>query len=463
MKSTLIYSAVLWVSCVSTNIYALTVLEPEYVVETWATYTESDLKRTPKSMTFGPDGNLYVSDYFTGTIWQISPDGEAQPFNTELSGPVGITRGYPPYNDQSLYVVNYKAYSFDRHPTLNQTGVYSLDLDGVAAPFSQQIQDPGAIAICQNETYDHAMFISSSSHDHILKVDALGEASRWGDWPYPASGTISSLAFDELGLYGHALFVGGAFGSDDPEISGLFALDETGQATRFCPDLVETECITFDPVGHFAHRLFTISLDAFENGLRLWQVDEQGTALLFAITERNVHRGLAFDEDGALYVAEYEDDMMVINRITGPQTCQITLEQIVSEEALALSHVKIRASGTRMITVFRGDKIIHHAPMTPDVASDSSHPPMKSPLVEGTRKYSELVLAATQVGDQAHTFMQLKRDPKSTSESVVRTAIIPSESASEVIVPSICTGTFPLGATVEVALFRGFVIAIRID
>ncbi len=463
MKSIYLCFIALSASFVNTHVHALTVLEPGYIVETYATYTEANLRRTPKSMTFGPHGNLYVSNYFTGTIWRITPDGEAQPFNTNLSGPVGIVRGHHPYGEQILYVINYRAYSYNTQAGLNQTGVYTLSLDGTAEQFSRTIMDPGAIAICQNNTYDHAMFMSTSSNENLWKVDIHGELTPWGDWPHPASGTVTSLAFDELGSYGKSLFVGGAFGDDDPDISGLFSLDEIGQATRFCADLAETEYIAFDQVGNFAHQLFTISRDGFPSDSKIWYVDEQGKAHLFATTCKNLHRGLAFDEEGALYVAEYENDIMTINKITGPQTCQIIVEEITSEVEMALSRIRLQASGARTLTLFWGDRIIYQGLMTPRATPRTSNPGVRHPLIVGTRKCNELILSATQTGNQAHTFLQLKLNPQSTPNSMIETAVVSGNSAADVILPDIYKGTFPLGKTVEVAFFQNLIVAVRID
>ncbi len=86
MTKAYLYFMALLICALNVHVSGLTVLEPGYSVETFATYTELNLSRTPKAMTFGPDGNLYITHYFTGTIWRVTPDGIAEPFNTSLSG-----------------------------------------------------------------------------------------------------------------------------------------------------------------------------------------------------------------------------------------------------------------------------------------------------------------------------------------------------------------------------------------
>lgn len=284
-----------------------------------------------------------------------------------------------------------------------------------------------------------------------------------GQWPGSASGTVTSLVFDELGHYEYALYAGGAFGSDDPEISGLFSLDTEGNATRFCPNLVQTEYLAFDPVGDFAHKLFAIGLESFEDDLKIWRVDEHGKARVFATTSESLHRGLAFDESGALYVAEYADDVMTINRITGPRTVRVALEMIADEPEMAVARIRVYAFGSRMFTLMLGDRLVYEGPMADAVASNPLGMGQGQPLVMSTRKSAEIVLSAAEAGGRLRTFLQLKLSPQATPNSLIETDVVPGASAQGIIVPEIRKGTFPLNKAVDVALFQGQVVTIRID
>ncbi|MCP4454692.1 MAG: hypothetical protein GY809_24800, partial [Planctomycetes bacterium] len=354
-------------------------------------------------------------------------------------------------------------YDASTYSTFNEMGVYALDLDGTTAPFSTAVTNPGTIAICGNNRYDHTMLISSSAPDYLWKVEPDGNANQWGDWPGSASGTVTSLVFDELGHYEHALYAGSAFGSDDPEISGLFTLDTEGNATRFCPNLAQTEYLAFDQIGDFAHRLFAIGLEDFQDDLKIWQVDEHGKAHVFATTHKSLHRGLAFDEAGALYVAEYVNDVMTINKITGPRMVRIALEVITEEPEMAVTRIRINASGSRMLTLMLGDRCIYEGPMAPAITSNNISIGQKQPLVMGTRRSAEIVLSAAQAGNQLRTFLQLKLSPQSTPNSLIETDVVTGTTAEDVIVPEIRKGTFPLNRDVDVALFQGQVVTIRID
>jgi len=61
------------------------------------------------------------------------------------------------------------------------------------------------------------------------------------------------------------------------------------------------------------------------------------------------------------------------------------------------------------------------------------------------------------------SFFQLKLSPQSTPNSLIETNVVAVPSATDVIEPKIHTGTFPLGNPIEVALFQGQIITIRID
>src|SRR5438105_4260957 len=44
----------------------------------------------PTSMALGPEGDLYVSSRFEGTVYRVTPDGAVTPFATDLGVPCGL-------------------------------------------------------------------------------------------------------------------------------------------------------------------------------------------------------------------------------------------------------------------------------------------------------------------------------------------------------------------------------------
>src|SRR5207248_10253105 len=44
----------------------------------------------PTSMAIGPDGDLYVSSRFEGTVYRVRADGSIAPFATDLGVPCGL-------------------------------------------------------------------------------------------------------------------------------------------------------------------------------------------------------------------------------------------------------------------------------------------------------------------------------------------------------------------------------------
>lgn len=75
----LFFVAALAILAVCGSALGLEVLEPGYVVETYATYSCPEMQYAPRGITFDPYGNLYLSqwgDYYSyeGAIYRISPD-----------------------------------------------------------------------------------------------------------------------------------------------------------------------------------------------------------------------------------------------------------------------------------------------------------------------------------------------------------------------------------------------------
>ena len=175
----------------------------------------------PTSMAIDPEGRLYVSSRFEGTVYRVGLDGSSESFASDL----GVACGLAFASDGTLFVG-------DRSGT-----IFRVDRDGHAQAFAAL--PPSVAAFHLALAPDGALHVTAptlSSYDGIYRIDASGEVTQ----PHTGFGRPQGLAFDA----GGALFVIEALAGS----SGLYRLPADGSPELVIagPGLVG---VAFDPTG----------------------------------------------------------------------------------------------------------------------------------------------------------------------------------------------------------------------
>jgi sugar lactone lactonase YvrE len=167
----------------------------------------------PTSMAIGPDGELYVSSRFEGTVYHVARDGSVKVFATELGAACGLA--FAP--DGTLFVG-------DRSGT-----VFRVDQSGRAETFATL--PPSVAAFHLARAVDGALFVTGptlGSYDPVYRIAPSGSVSALAT----TFGRPQGIAFDTSG----ALLVVEALAG----ASGLYRLPREGEAELLvvAPDLV---------------------------------------------------------------------------------------------------------------------------------------------------------------------------------------------------------------------------------
>jgi streptogramin lyase len=160
----------------------------------------------PTSMAVAPNGQLYVSSRFEGTVYRVTDDGTAEPFASDL----GVACGLAFAPDGALFVG-------DRSGT-----VFRVDPSGHTATFASLPASVAAFHLAC--AADGSLYVTGptlSPYDALYRIDASGTVTiRHG-----AFGRPQGLAFDD----GGSLFVVEALAG----ASGLYLVPPAGD-----PELV---------------------------------------------------------------------------------------------------------------------------------------------------------------------------------------------------------------------------------
>jgi sugar lactone lactonase YvrE len=152
----------------------------------------------PTSMAMSPDGQVYVSSRFEGTVYRLDGDGSAEPFASDL----GVACGLAFAPDGALFVG-------DRTGT-----IFKVDRSGRPAAFATL---PGSVAAFHLAfAPDHTLFVTAptlSAYDHLYRISPDGAVSTCA----ARFGRPQGLAFDAAGM----LFVTEALAG----ASGIYRLD----------------------------------------------------------------------------------------------------------------------------------------------------------------------------------------------------------------------------------------------
>ena len=175
----------------------------------------------PTSMAIDPQGRLYVSSRFEGTVYRVADDGSVEAYANDL----GVACGLAFAADGTLFVG-------DRSGT-----IFRVDREGKATTFASLPPSVAAFHLAFGP--DGALYVTGptlSSYDSVYRIGADGQVTT----RYAGFGRPQGVAFDMHG----ALYVVEALAG----VSGLYRVPPTGDPEMVLsgPGLVG---VAFDPRG----------------------------------------------------------------------------------------------------------------------------------------------------------------------------------------------------------------------
>ncbi len=133
------------------------------------------------SLAFGPDGHLYVSNRFEGTVARVSPDGDVSTFAEGLGSAFGLA-----FTREGDLLVG------DRSGTIHRVDAHGSHVAVASLP-------PSVAAYHLAVAPDDTLIVSAptlDSSDALYRVSPSGDVTRWLD----GFGRPQGLAFDRQGV-----------------------------------------------------------------------------------------------------------------------------------------------------------------------------------------------------------------------------------------------------------------------
>jgi len=276
----------------------LQIQDRKYQVTEYATYSQTGLA-LPKHMAFDDEGNLYISHTYSSNVWKVAPDGAASEFLTGLPA-AGIAWGGGTAYGDYLYMA-------ERTDDWNGKLLKVTKAGGVTTinSFGTPYHGPGGLSIDRVGNYGGMLYMTTSSQDRTARFETNGTISQFSSFPgWYDGGGPGNVVFAPAGDYGGLMYMPVGFGGGNASLGGIFTLDTQGQAQRFSDEVPFAMRLALDPTGAFGGDLFVTGGPTQESTLRLYQVDPNGSATVFATSDDEELWSIVFGPDGDLYVAE---------------------------------------------------------------------------------------------------------------------------------------------------------------
>lgn len=318
------YISIALVLCLLGSANAFTVLTPGYTVQNYTQYGSST---SCYRMVFDDSGNLYINHHADGKIMKIDSNQQVSTLATGLSNIYDITWGGG---------TSYGNYIYGTNIVGTSTGeIWKVGLNGSVSALthmSPPAHGPAGIAIDRTGNYGGYLYTGTASQDHLFSISTNGTVSLFTNWPGSTdNGGVWGIGFDTTGKYNNQMYAVTSYQQTNANLSGLFAVNPNGIATKFCSDLISATIVGFDEVGtYFDNDMFVVGRNSFTASGSLWRVYADGSCQEF-MTGVN---SFTFGDDGAMYVSSYDWG-----------TAEVSVARVVPEPATLL----LLASGALLL------------------------------------------------------------------------------------------------------------------
>jgi hypothetical protein len=278
------------------------VVDPGYKAELWVSLS-ADMGAT-RDMAFDSNGNMYVSSNWMSSIAKITPNKQVN-----ATWATGLNYAYEmEYTGGSSYGNNLYVCS------VNDNKVVKIDMNGNKTTFCS-LSGVSAIGFDNTGQYGSKLYAGTSGYDTIYSLSTTGAATSFCNSFYDLPGSIQEITFANSAAYGNGMYAGTWY-PNNLNKSGVFKVSTNGATQRICNELtnlVSGYSMDYDEIGLFGNALYagidTGSLDG------VYRIAANGTASLF-ISCGAGSSAFAFGPDGAMYLHDYTASGVSIYKIT---------------------------------------------------------------------------------------------------------------------------------------------------
>lgn len=182
------------------------------IAQTVSTFFSDPSVIISDAMVFGPNGNLYGSDFSGDTVYKISPQGDATSFVTGLQNPNGLA-----FEGDNLYVAEFSGMRVNKYD-IDGNLLESFPTGGFTSGIIKDVNGPGLI-------YTN---LTNTSVNELALDGTITEIYQGSPLLDPVG-----LAFDDDGILYVANFTGRAIHKIEAGVATLVATIPDGDALGF--------------------------------------------------------------------------------------------------------------------------------------------------------------------------------------------------------------------------------------
>ncbi len=300
-----ITAAVVLTAVITQTASAYQLLDSNYTAQNYASYQLQNAQLS--KITLDSMGNIYTS------AWGLADGASGEIYKTDTYKNTSLFASGFNKPTKMVYMNNLDYGNYLYVSDWQIDTIWKVDMTGNKSVFLNSNESLYALGYDSTGYFDHKLYVGTRSCDRILSLSKGGDTQILNNLYGAQPGGPVDLEIDSTNQYGNAMYISYVF-EDEHHRDGIYSLNNQNQLNKFVY-LRHSGNIEFDNYGLFDNKMIVSGYNTQTVGRHIFKLSSDGSLDPFIDTESKLIQ-YTFDNQGALYLAYMQDDVVKIDKIT---------------------------------------------------------------------------------------------------------------------------------------------------